>query len=325
MGLIYASNDGRWPTDQEFLESVAPELRRVLTTKTTQWSYIWRSFALPWRLLGGRAHVLAGVLEKHWGVSGDINTLPPSPRWFINATCYETGKNWRFSQTRMGDYETNYVMDPAFPIADAIATSAAVPGVIGPLVLRTKKYRWQAFNDTGQTDVEPNTHRYDLWDGGVYDNLGLEALVKVSGGLREGLDFLLISDASARLDFAPRTFKRAIKPAHRTLRLIDVATDQVRAVRARAVVDDFVTGRFPGAYVRIGNSTSAIYKGAKLIPPGFDVLGDDVVDAAATFKTTLRRLNVTEYRQLYRHGYEAADATLSSRHVSHFTARAFDL
>ena len=61
---------------------------------------------------------------------------------FLNATTFESGKNWRFiPQRRMGDYIVNYVEKPSIPLTDAMVASAAYPGLIGPLVLRTKKFQ----------------------------------------------------------------------------------------------------------------------------------------------------------------------------------------
>ena len=136
-GLILCQNSHRWPTSEEFLETVLPQVSKCLTTATLQWSYVWRVFALPWRLAQGRAWVLARQLEAQWGIVGSLQELPSVPRWIINATCCETGKNWRFSQPRMGAYLSHYVLEPEVPIADAIAPSAAVPGphrTLGDLV-----------------------------------------------------------------------------------------------------------------------------------------------------------------------------------------------
>ena len=44
--------------------------------------------------------------------------------------------------------------------------------------------------------TKPIANSLVLWDGGVYDNLGAEALYKAGKGLREGIDFCLVSDAS---------------------------------------------------------------------------------------------------------------------------------
>lgn len=318
-GLVYAANDYAWPGSKEYLSDVLPAVQQKLTSATVQWSYIWRSVAMPWRLLRGRAYVLAGVIEQQWNVRGTLNQLPAAPRWMINATCYETGKNWRFSQTRMGDYTTHYVVNPSFPLADAIAASAAVPGLIGPLVVRSKEYEWFAFQANGElAPVAARAKRYELWDGGVYDNLGLEPLYKPTEGLRSGVDFLIVSDASAPLEFAPRTLKRALKPGHRTLRLVDVATDQVRGLRARSVVAEFTRTPGCGVYLRMGNTSDTIYAAAEQETPTLDFMGEAAVKDAAGMKTTLRRLKLQEYEALLRHGFEVADATLCSRHVDYF-------
>lgn len=98
VGLIVCQNGHQWPSSKKFLETVLPSVQHRLTTATLQWSYAWRSFLLPWRLARGRAHILAGQLEAQWGISGTLQDTPEMPRWIFNATCYETGRNWRFSR-----------------------------------------------------------------------------------------------------------------------------------------------------------------------------------------------------------------------------------
>ena len=66
-GLILCRNGHRWPTSDEYLAKVLPEVAKCLTTATLQWSYTWRSVVLPWRLAQGRAHILAKQLEAQWG------------------------------------------------------------------------------------------------------------------------------------------------------------------------------------------------------------------------------------------------------------------
>ena len=318
-GLVYSTSGYAWPGSRDYLSEVLPTIQGKLTSATLQWSYIWRSVVLPWRLVRGRAHVLAGVIEQQWGIRGTLSQLPATPRWAINATCYETGKNWRFSQPRMGDYASHYVVNPKFPLADAIAASAALPGLIGPLVIHTTDYEWHAFQAKEEfAPVAARAKRYELWDGGVYDNLGLEPLYKPSDGLRSGVDFIIVSDASAPLEYTSRTLSGALKPGHRALRLIDVATDQVRALRARSVVAEFARNSCRGVYLRIGNTSDAIYTAAEQRTPRLDFLGRPTVKTIARMKTTLRRLEIQEYEVLLRHGFEVADATLSSRQPNWF-------
>ncbi len=141
-GLVYSLSGNWWPASQEFLGTVAPRARRLMTRTDLQIDAILRLPRRPQHLLYGRARILAESIEKLWGVESLVNELPDEPRWIINATAYESGKNWRFMRKRMGDYKLNHTPEPTFPLASAMAASAAFPILIGPLVLRTKGFAW---------------------------------------------------------------------------------------------------------------------------------------------------------------------------------------
>ena len=318
VGLILCQNGHRWPGSEEFLDAVLPSVRARLTTATLQWSYLWRSVVLPWRLARGRAHVLAKQLEAQWKIRGTMQDVPETPRWIVNATCYETGRNWRFTRRRMGDYVTHYVMDPATPIAEAIAASAAVPGLIGPLAIRSEEHDWHRYENGQPIPSSTPVKRYALWDGGVYDNLGVESMFKPGGGFRDGFDFLLVSDASAQLSLDSGMLKRVLMPWRRALRLVDVATDQVRGLRARTLIAEFQRRPDAGVYVRLGNTVEGVYRAVGGNVPAGEKLGQDDVARAAGFKTTLRRLSREEFDLLMRHGFEVANATLATRQGSVF-------
>jgi len=322
VGLILCQNGHQWPRSEEFLDTVLQRVRARLTTATLQGSYTWRSVVLPWRLARGRAHVLAGQLEAQWGINGSMRDLPETPRWLVNATCYETGRNWRLSRRRMGDYVTNYVLDPATPIADAIAASAAVPGAIGPLAIRSADYDWHRYEKGQLVAASTPAKRYALWDGGVYDNLGVEPLFKPGGGFREGFDFLIVSDASAALSLDASRVKRVLTPWRRAFRLMNVAMEQVRGLRARSLIAEFERYPEAGVYLRIGNTVQAVYAAVGRKAPAGDKLEDADVARAKRFKTTLRRLSVEEFDLLRRHGFEVANATLATRQAERFSYRA---
>ena len=74
-----------------------------------------------------RAAVLATLLERRWGVSGNLADLPDVPHWTINTTCLETGKNWRFAKREMGDWKFGKHYAPDVPLSIAVAASAAAP------------------------------------------------------------------------------------------------------------------------------------------------------------------------------------------------------
>ena len=256
VALVRACSDNFWPGSTNFLEHTIPETRRVLTTRSLQHAYARRLILSPWVLRHGRAAAIATALQHCWSVTGLLSDLPDNPRWIINATCYETGKNWRFMKKRMGDYITGYVSSPRLPIAQAVAASSAFPGLVGSLKLDTRRFEWFAYDSARAPQRQrPQFRTVALWDGGVYDNLGVEALFKPSGAYRDGFDFLIVSDASAPLEPETGTLRAP-------LRLLDVATDQVRSLRARAVVAHLRRNPGAGVYLKIGNTEERIYREA---------------------------------------------------------------
>ncbi len=161
-GLVFASAGYRWPDSSEYLHDVVPRVLSLLTTRNLQWSFALQSFLLPWRLASGRASVLGDAIERQWGIQGSLADLPETPQWIINATCYQTGKNWRFQRDLMGDYQTKYITQPDFRLSHALAASAAVPGLIGPLMLRAKRYQWREYRDDEWQSIAPKYKRRSL-------------------------------------------------------------------------------------------------------------------------------------------------------------------
>ncbi len=311
VALIFEKAGKRWPTAGVYFNQCLPSIYKILTSYNLQWAYTWRAL---FHLLEGRANIVGKLIKKHWGITSCISEIPEtSPRWSINATCYETGKNWRFHKKRMGDYIANYVVDPKFPLADAVATSAAVPGLIGPLRFDASAFQWKKYqhedDDKPVMDVAPLADTFTLWDGGVYDNLGAEAIYKTKEGLRYDLTFGLISDASKPLGIARRKWLWNIALPCKLTRLIDIPSDQVRGLRARELFNFFRTNN-NGGYLRMGESVEQICNNLKVPPPNAPFMTKDEVKDVASFETTLRKLSPNEYRNLFRHGYEVCSAVL---------------
>lgn len=125
------------------------------------------------------------------------------PILLINATSLNTGRNWRFEATQMGepprlsrqavevDKLPRLVRAPGYddlpdhlrnmPLGTAVAASTAVPGLFHPLAI---------------SDMYPG-RRIELVDGGVHDNQGVQGL------LDEECEHLIISDASGPMDEDP--------------------------------------------------------------------------------------------------------------------------
>jgi NTE family protein len=334
VALIHALNDLQWPTSNRYLEHVLPAVQRILTTKDFQRSIIARALRSPLRIFETRADDLSALIQEHWGVTAVLSDLPVSPRWMINATTCETGKNWRWERFRMGDYLFGYSYDTQkVLLADAVASSAGFPGLIGPLVFDTRPYRWFRYKESSKTLVDPETQRQrktepvtpdfpvvHLWDGGVYDNHGLEGLHDFIRGWREDIEFFIVSDGAGRAK--PERYSPGIKALMRIS--TGIMMDQVRSLRARAIVERLINHEDPGAFLQAGNTGRYILRQSKLPQEEIDrIFADSMADEeavlAAEMPTVIRKLADVEFQRLFRHGFEVADYTLYGYHPEAFT------
>jgi len=129
------------------------------------------------------------------------------PILVLNATSLNTGHNWQFTATWMGEppadinseVDANYRLrrmyyseapgpHASMRLGYAVAASACVPGIFEPLTLVDLYERpVPAENEKVRPVVR-------LVDGGVFDNQGVAAL------LEQGCSVLLVSDASGQMD-----------------------------------------------------------------------------------------------------------------------------
>ncbi|MCL2406099.1 MAG: patatin-like phospholipase family protein [Defluviitaleaceae bacterium] len=211
-GLIYAHNSNKWPTSRQFLDRVLPAVEDVIMGSDIQKSALLRMFPF-W--IHRKVNLLAKVIGKKWGVSGTMANLDKTPVWCANCATFETGKRFGITQNAMGDMVIGYVHNHEFPVSDAMAASSGFPILIGPYALKRNNYSWSAsahepIQRARDTSI-PGGRFYHLWDGGVYDNLGLDALFHMSsrpsgGHLLHGIDHIIVSNAGTLSRFKKRAF-----------------------------------------------------------------------------------------------------------------------
>jgi len=308
IGVIFAVNNNKWPTSDIFLKKTLPDIEKLMLKYNIQLRAILRLLITPWHLFN-RVMIIAKVIEKRWGIRGHLQELPefkdekcnsdcPSncPYWEINCTTFETGGNFRIRKDYMGDKDVGYVMKPELEISHMIAASAGFPGLIGPYRLKTKKMIWHKENNenSDETDVKS---KYSLWDGGIYDNLGLEALHKIGGGsdknktsnenkntLDETINFLIVSDAGASFGFQKRIWNREISVSN-AKRLLGIVLNQINNLRKDEFCNTVVEDK-NGLYLQISGK-------------------------AQKHKTTLWKPNDDEFKLILDNGYRAAKKALS--------------
>jgi NTE family protein len=321
MAAVISHSGMSWPSSRRYLQSIYPELRRRMTAadlfsfKAIGWSGIVEFNA---RLFMDRAAVLSTLLERQWGIRGRLGDLPDNPRWLINATCLETGKNWRFAKREMGDWTFGRNYAPDVPLSIAAAASAAVPYAIGALTLRLPPEGWWETDPATGKQIKmrpPPANSVRLWDGGAYDNMGLEAISKPGRGLKD-CDFLICSDASGPLRPPGRSPLAALFRGNLARpRLFDIAGDQIRALRSRMLIADIASGNVSGVLLRMGNSVRSVdIKSDRARPVGFydEFQSDEQAVTALQHPTDLKALSETQFDALARHGFEVADVTLTT-------------
>lgn len=315
IGAIFSHADLRWPASKQFLEVIYPALRSRLSEgdlfsiRALGWEGVFRE---NYRILFSRGQILPRLLEQRWGVRGSVKDLPDSPEWHINTTSFDTGKNWRFSKKVMGDWQFGRHYSPDVPIAFAVAASAAVPYAIGALRLDLPEHGWWQTDPATKKPIQktqPQLRSVRLWDGGAYENMGLEAIYKPVEGL-QGCDFLICSDASGPLG-APKPFSLPglLQGKLASPRLFDIASDQIRALRSRMLMGSIGRGELKGILVKMGTSMRQF----RMSDADLAVrLTDEQGQVSLNYPTNLTQVVKSAFDMIARHGSEVCEATLTA-------------
>jgi len=222
-----------------------------------------------------------------------LDQLPDSPVFVFGATNLQTGRSFRFTKKYMGDYRIGLIRDPTLPLARAVAASSAFPPVLSPVVIKNPG-RFEAVEGADLATNPAFTRTLYLSDGGVYDNLGLETVWN-------RCSTVLVSDAGAPFGFGETVHTDLVR---QTMRALDVATDQSRGLRKRALTDDFRRKERAGAYWGIDTRIADYKPGTALVCKPERVL------PLAQLRTRLNAFSDQEQGELINWGYALTDAAL---------------
>ncbi|MGE3709469.1 MAG: patatin-like phospholipase family protein, partial [Hyphomicrobiaceae bacterium] len=179
-------------------------------------------------LFGRVSDRIQASYERYLFGNATLQNLPDAPRFVINATNVQSGALWRFMKPYMRDYRVGEVRKPTIPLSLAVAASSAFPPVLSPLELELDP---ASFTPGSGIDLQrqPFTSKVFLTDGGVYDNMGLEAAWK-------RYKTILVSDAGGKMQAEAEPRSDWVRHAYRVLDIVD---SQVRSLRKRQVIDAF--------------------------------------------------------------------------------------
>lgn len=216
------------------------------------------------------------------------------PRFIFYATSLQTGVSVRMSRKYLADYRIGQIDFPKIPLATVVAASSAFPPVLSPVIITTQPTDWKKLAGADLHDVLAYREKLVLTDGGVYDNMGLEAVW-------DRCRIVLVSDAGAPL--GPNANPQTVW-TNQLMRVLDIVTEQTRALRRRTLVGSFDRKEKAGTYWGI---TTQI-KDYKLK----DALVKDcaTTESLQNVRTRLNPFNEEEQGQLINWGYALADAAM---------------
>jgi NTE family protein len=227
----------------------------------------------------------------------DLPTDDEGPRFNIYATNMQTGVSFRFSRPYMGDYIIGLSDDPDVSLATAVAASSAFPPVLTPIMLDGRKYQWRDANDPNLERLADYRGNIYLSDGGVYDNMGLEAIWRT-------FKTVIVSDAGAPFERHPKPLLLKFSQLKKMLRVMDITINQTRALRKRHLIEDFKNDVRGGTYWGIATHINDY---------GFEgqmVKDNNVTAALKDIRTRLDPFSEKEQGQLINWGYALADTAL---------------
>jgi NTE family protein len=276
--------------------------------------------ALPWT---SAADQVAQSYDQYLFEKRTLQDLPDEPRFVFCATNLQTGVLWRFSKPYAGDYVVGRLDRPALPLSQAVAASSAFPPVLSPMVLKLPAgsfQKWAATNGPlSDADLVSFRERVVLTDGGVYDNHGIEPIVK-------RYYTLFISDGGAPFARAPGVESDWISQLRRVL---DVTDSQVRALRRRDLIDRLIAGNkiadeaklaADNAHGRMGAYWGIDTDPVKLNPQNALVCDTHLIHQLARTSTRLSDLGEKISKQLVNWGYAICDRSVRTNYKGQFGA-----
>jgi NTE family protein len=230
--------------------------------------------------------------------SATLAELSHGPEFVFDSTNLQSGDLYRFSNRVEGDWRVGTRPSPRTKLAAVVAASSAFPPILSPAKLANPAGSLQPGADPA-VSKPPYSTRIVLTDGGVYDNLGLEAVW-------DSYEQVLISDAGGHMGNQPRP--KAFWPLQ-LMRVFHVIDNQVRDLRKRQAVLSFADGQRTGAYWGIRSHVDDFGLDDPIAVPSAST-----VSGLAGVPTRLARMSDGLQERLINWGYVMADTALR-KHV----------
>ena len=269
----------------------------------------------PWKTIGDKITEVYDDKLFHNILLKDIPHGEGIPEFIFYATNYGTGSSVRMTKDHIYDYRLGEAPSGDLSLARAVAASSAFPPMFSPVILDSSQWKW---NRTKYADLYENRSLRDrlvLADGGLYDNLGLEAVWKENDSSDDHFNQVFVCDAGAPLEIgfdmengvlSTLMQKAGLKRnwATQLSRMSNIMIEQQRALRKRQLIKNYLNKSYSGTY---WGTTTKI--------SGYDVEGKLASDNATTksmanVPTRLKAFSDKDQGHLINWGYALADAAV---------------
>jgi len=285
-----------WPTEpldsEEWVRRVETPFRNFVKHDIRTGPLLTRLLPQNWLRSWSTVEALRKRYETHLldGKDEPLASLPEHPTAVFCATDMVFGVNWEATRERVGSWEAGYALPPPpqWTVARAVAASSCFPPVFAPA--RTA-LRPEEFNRKGGYEEPDRVKRIRdlrLTDGGVYDNLGLQPVLRDPA--------VLVSDGGGAMKFVALDL-----PWRRLARYPALLQNGIGKLRKSWLMQDYGRdetdpGRKVGTYWGIWDATE----------DGSPVQKPEIVRLIGGIRTDLNPFTDGEIEILINHGYAHA-------------------
>ncbi|MEA3491082.1 MAG: patatin-like phospholipase family protein [Campylobacterota bacterium] len=269
----------------------------------------------PWKTIGDK---ITEAYDDKLFDRALLKELPHGkgiPEFIFYATNYGTGSSVRMTQDHIYDYKLGEAPSGDLSLARAVAASSSFPPIFSPVILDSSKWNWKRTDHSDLHDNRALRDRLVLADGGLYDNLGVEAIWKDEEESSDHFDQVFVCNAGApfKVGFDMKggplsTLIQKIGLKRNWItqfsRMTTIMINQQRAVRKRYLMTNTKYGAYRVAYWAIPTNISK-----------YDVenrLASDTptTKCIAEIPTRLKAFSHEEQGHLINWGYALTDAAV---------------